>query len=57
MEEIIRGIGRAPWQRTTLYVPAAAERMRASFGAPPLIDVINRPATKYANVPNSAAAE
>jgi FO synthase len=57
MEDIIRSIGRTPWQRTTLYAPAPAERVRASFGAPPLTAVINRPATKYAHVPGSAAAE
>jgi FO synthase len=55
MEAIIRGIGRAPWQRTTLYAPASVERVRASFGAPPLADVINRPATKYAHGASAAA--
>ena len=48
MEQILAGIGREPWQRTTLYRPAPAERVRASFGAPPLGPLVNRRATKYA---------
>jgi FO synthase len=57
MEAIVRGIGRAPWQRTTLYGAATDERVRASFGAPPLAAVVNRPATKYARVAASIGAE
>jgi FO synthase len=36
MEAMIRSMGRAPWQRTTLYRAAPAERVAASLGAPPL---------------------
>src|SRR5262249_23771776 len=36
MEAMIRSIGRAPWQRTTLYRAAPPDRVAASFGAPPL---------------------
>jgi len=48
MEEIIRGIGRPAWQRTTLYAPAPSDRVAASFGAPLLAPLINRRAGKYA---------
>jgi FO synthase len=54
MESVIRGIGRKPWQRTTLYTPAAPERAAASYGALALAPLVNRPAAKYANI---AAAE
>jgi FO synthase len=36
MEAMIRSIGRAPWQRTTLYGAAPAVRIATSLGAPPL---------------------
>jgi FO synthase len=36
MESLIRGIGREPWQRTTLYREAPAGQVSASFGAAPL---------------------
>ena len=39
MEILIRANGREPWQRTTLYAPATAERVRAARVAPPLLDV------------------
>jgi len=48
MEAIIRGLGRPAWQRTTLYAPAPADRVAASFGAPMLAPLVNRPAGKYA---------
>jgi FO synthase len=47
MEEIIRGLGRAPWQRTTLYGEAPDERQRASFNAVPLSPPIETPARRY----------
>jgi FO synthase len=53
MEELIRSLGRAPRQRTTLYGDAPAERHAAAFGAAPLADPINTPARKY----ERAAAE
>jgi FO synthase len=43
MEQLIRSIGRNPWQRTTLYRPAPPERIAASFGAPPLALAIDTP--------------
>src|SRR5205085_5109211 len=41
MEELIRSAGRVPRQRTTLYGEPRAERVRASFGAPPLAEPRN----------------
>jgi FO synthase len=41
MEELIRGAGRVPRQRTTLYGEAPEERVRASFGAAPLAEPLN----------------
>jgi FO synthase len=41
MERVISSAGRRPRQRTTLYGDVAAERRRASFGAPPLAPVHN----------------
>jgi FO synthase len=43
MEKLIRSAGRVPWQRTTLYDEAPEERVRASFGAPPLAEPLNPP--------------
>jgi FO synthase len=43
MEALIRSLGRAPWQRTTLYTTAAPERVAASFEAPPLSPPLNTP--------------
>ena len=43
MDEIIRSLGRAPDQRSTLYGPVAEERRRASYGAGPLAEVVNTP--------------
>jgi FO synthase len=47
MEAMIRALGRAPWQRTTLYAPADASRAAASFGAAPLSPSIDTPARRY----------
>jgi FO synthase len=41
MEKVIRALGRAPRQRTTLYGAPPAERVTASFGAPPLAEKVN----------------
>jgi FO synthase len=41
MEAAIRGIGREPRQRTTLYGCPERDRIRASFGAPPLVEPAN----------------
>lgn len=46
MEALIRGLGRVPVQRTTLYDRAPDSRVRASFGASSLKPVINRPAAR-----------
>jgi FO synthase len=43
MEELIRSAGRVPRQRTTLYGMPSEERVRASFGAPPLAEPLNPP--------------
>jgi len=43
MEALIRANGRTPWQRTTLYGDAPAERCAASFGAAPLAEPVNPP--------------
>ena len=43
MEALIRSAGRVPRQRTTTYGVPAAERVRASFGAPPLAEPVNPP--------------
>jgi len=43
MEEAIRAAGRVPRQRTTLYGVPAADRVAASFGAPPLAEPLNPP--------------
>jgi FO synthase len=51
MERVIRDLGREPWQRTTLYAPAPAERQRASFNAAPLLPPIDTPARRYEREP------
>jgi FO synthase len=43
MEAMIRDAGRVPRQRTTLYATPDAERVAASFGAPPLAEPVNPP--------------
>jgi FO synthase len=43
MEELIRSIGRTPWQRTTLYKPAAPEQAAAAFNAPALLPPVETP--------------
>jgi FO synthase len=56
MEEVIRGLGRVPRQRTTLYGDAPIERRAASFGTAPLTDPINTPARRWERHPENAAA-
>ncbi|MDE2580234.1 MAG: 5-amino-6-(D-ribitylamino)uracil--L-tyrosine 4-hydroxyphenyl transferase CofH [Rhodospirillales bacterium] len=46
MEALIRGIGRAPAQRSTLYGPIGNERRARSFGAPELAPVVQTPPRK-----------
>ncbi|MEO1248275.1 MAG: 5-amino-6-(D-ribitylamino)uracil--L-tyrosine 4-hydroxyphenyl transferase CofH [Pseudomonadota bacterium] len=43
MEDLIRSVGRAPVQRTTLYGLVPEERRRRSMQAAPLEDMINTP--------------
>jgi FO synthase len=57
MEDLIRGLGRTPRQRTTLYADAPTERRAASFAAAPLTDPVNTPARRYERRPESAAAD
>ena len=45
MEELIRGIGRKPVQRTTLYQPVDAERQWQARNAAPLTDCHSTPIT------------
>ena len=47
MEELIRGMGRKPVQRTTEYGRPPARQVQASFQAAPLAEVVNNPARKY----------
>ena len=47
MEALIRSLGRAPCQRTTLYRDPPSDRIAASFGAAALSEPINTPARKY----------
>ncbi|MGA9866208.1 MAG: 5-amino-6-(D-ribitylamino)uracil--L-tyrosine 4-hydroxyphenyl transferase CofH, partial [Acetobacteraceae bacterium] len=46
MEALIRGIGRVPLQRDTLYREAPAGRRAVSFGAPELAPVVQTPPRK-----------
>jgi FO synthase len=43
MEALIRSAGRAPRQRTTTYGDPPDERVRSSFGAPPLAEPVSPP--------------
>jgi len=43
MEALIRSAGRVPRQRTTLYGDPPEERVRASFGARPVVEPLNPP--------------
>ncbi|MDH3700177.1 MAG: 5-amino-6-(D-ribitylamino)uracil--L-tyrosine 4-hydroxyphenyl transferase CofH [Alphaproteobacteria bacterium] len=47
MELLIRGIGRIPRQRTTLYGPAPTDRKAASFDADTLAPLSLPPATRF----------
>jgi FO synthase len=53
MESTIRGVGRTPRQRTTLYGKPPADRQKASFGAPPLAEPLN-PSVNDANLERPA---
>jgi hypothetical protein len=47
MEALIRSAGRVPAQRTTLYGRPSAERIAASFAAPPLEAAVNTPLRRH----------
>ncbi len=55
MVSIIRGLGRQPHQRTTLYTDAPENRISASFSAAPLSPVVETPARKYERRPKTGA--
>jgi FO synthase len=57
MEGLIRGLGREPRQRTTLYADAPAARQAAAFAAAPLTDPVNTPARRYERRQEHAAAD
>jgi FO synthase len=57
MERVIRSLGRAPRQRTTLYGDAPAARHAASFGAVALSEPVNTPARRWERQAQSAAAD
>ena len=48
LEALIRAAGREPWQRTTLYEPAAQERQHAAHHAAPLAEYVNTPVPRGA---------
>jgi FO synthase len=47
MHGLIGELGRVPYQRTTVYGAAPAERVSASFRAAPLEPVVNRPPRRH----------
>ena len=47
MEALIEAAGRVPYQRTTLYGEAPAERTAASFDAAPLAATVNPPPRRH----------
>ena len=49
MEKFIRGIGRDPRQRSTLYGDVSDERRAAAQAAPELTPMVQPPANKYAH--------
>ena len=49
IEDFIRGLGRTPRQRSTLYGSVRAERSSAARNAPPLAPVVQTPARKFAH--------
>src|SRR5215472_11956563 len=55
MEALVRSLGRAPRQRTTLYADAPPARRAASFGAPRLAEPVNTPARRYERQQSAAA--
>ncbi len=56
MDEIIRGIGRAPKQRSTAYGEPPAGQVRRSYDAPEMEPIVLTPVKKYARVERAGAA-
>jgi FO synthase len=54
LEGIIRAAGRPPRQRTTLYGEPPVERIEASYGAPPVVPIVNTPARRYERAASAA---
>ena len=54
MEALIADMGRTPRQRLTTYASAPEERRVASFGAPPLVPVVQTPAGKLSGESRAA---
>jgi len=48
MDALIRGLGREPVQRTTLYGTPAPERVAAAYAARPLASIVNTPLRRKA---------
>jgi FO synthase len=57
MEQMIRGAGREPRMRTTLYQDASAERRALAFSAPALAAIENEPAGKQQRSKKSTIAD
>ena len=55
MEELIGELGRVPYQRTTVYGEAPAERVAASFRAAPLAATVNPPPRRHERARDRAA--
>lgn len=55
MEEIIRSVGRVPFQRTTLYRAAPEEQRTASFRAADLQPIVLTPSKRYARTARQEA--
>ena len=47
MEKLIKGAGRQPKQRTTIYGVVEKERQQASLEAAPMTPIYNQPAAEY----------
>ena len=56
MVELIRGAGRTPVQRTTLYGQAPEERVSAAFAAQPLTEIVNTPLRRRSTQPAAQRA-
>ena len=55
IEDLVRGIGRVPRQRTTTYGTPAQDRLASSFGAAAMAAPVNTPAKEFARQRRQAA--